>query len=75
MHRAGSPVPAIAAAGTGNEPFGADWFVMQRLTGTAAVGPFVRDPAVIANRDALGREKAAILARSIWSSLHEACAT
>lgn len=63
VHAAGLPVPAIAAAGEGPEPFGADWFVMQRLGGTAAVGPLVRDPEIAAMRHSLGRQKAAILAR------------
>ncbi len=61
-HRAGLPVPAIAAVGAGREPFDAAWFIMQRLPGTAAVGPLVRDPALVAQRGALGRRKAEVLA-------------
>lgn len=63
VHAAGLPTPAIAVAGAGPEPFGADWFVMQRLPGSAAVGPLVRDPGTVAMRGALGRQKAEILAR------------
>ena len=61
-HRAGLPVPAIAAVGADEQPFGVAWFVMERLAGTAAVGPLVRDPALIAQRSSLGRRKAQILA-------------
>lgn len=60
----GVAVPAIFASGPsgGTFDFGGDWFVMQRLPGTAAVGPLVRDPLLIAGRADLGRQKAAILA-------------
>ena len=63
LHRDGLPVPAIAASGTEPEPFGAPWFVMRRLPGTAAVAPLLRDPEITAQRPALGRQKAEILAR------------
>jgi aminoglycoside phosphotransferase (APT) family kinase protein len=63
LHRGGLPVPAIAASGTGPEPFGAPWFVMRRLPGTASVGPLLRDPEITARRPELGRQKAEILAR------------
>lgn len=63
VHRAGLPVPSIAASGDGSEPFGADWFIMARLAGTAAVGPLLRDPEISALRPAFGIEKAEILAR------------
>lgn len=62
VHCGGLPVPAIATIGAGTEPFGAEWFVMQRLAGTAAVGPLVRDEALVAQRRTLGRRKAEILA-------------
>ena len=62
VHAAGIPAPGVAAAGTAGEAFEVAWFVMQRLAGTAAVGPLVRDPALIARRRALGRQKAEILA-------------
>ena len=62
-HRGALPVPAVAAVGAGPDPFDAAWFVMQRLPGTAAVGPLVRDPALIAQRRALGRRKATLLAQ------------
>lgn len=61
-HRAGLPVPGIAVVGERHEPFDAAWFVMQRLPGTAAVGPLVRNPALVAQRRAFGRRKAEILA-------------
>lgn len=61
-HRAGLPVPGVAATNAHGEPFGVGWFVMQRLPGTAAVGPLVRDPVLVAQRRALGRRKAEILA-------------
>jgi aminoglycoside phosphotransferase (APT) family kinase protein len=64
-NRAGIPAPAIAAAGERGaleEPFGVAWFVMERLMGTAAVGPLVRNPALIARRRAIGQRKAEILA-------------
>jgi aminoglycoside phosphotransferase (APT) family kinase protein len=63
LHQLGLPVPAIAVTGTGPEPFGAAWFVMERLPGTAAVGPLLRDPEISARRPMLGRHKAEILAR------------
>lgn len=50
VHAAGLPVPGIAVAGEGAEPFGAAWFVMQRLPGTAAVGPLLRGRAVVPTR-------------------------
>jgi aminoglycoside phosphotransferase (APT) family kinase protein len=57
VHRAGLPVPAIAASGEGPESFGAAWFVMQRLPGTAAVGPLLHDPEISAMRATLGTRK------------------
>ncbi|MFN0028610.1 MAG: phosphotransferase family protein, partial [Acidimicrobiales bacterium] len=63
-HRYGIPAPGIFASGSlADRPhFGGDWFVMQRLAGTASVGPLVRDPQLIANRGRLGQQKAEILA-------------
>ncbi|MDQ1373093.1 MAG: hypothetical protein QOJ09_431, partial [Actinomycetota bacterium] len=63
VYRAGLPVPAIVASGDGPEPFGAAWFVMQRLSGIATVGPLLRDPEISAMRTTLGHQKAGLLAR------------
>ena len=72
LHGTPVPTPAVAAVGSGIEPFGAEWFVMQRRPGTAAVGPLVRDPAIVSMRSRLGHQMARILADLHRASLPEA---
>ena len=85
VRRAGLPVPAVATAGDGIEPFGAAWFVMQRLPGSAAVGPLLRErasspapgrprPSDAVVPAVLGRQKAAILVRIHELSVPDALA-
>ncbi len=59
----GIPAPdAIAWSAHGKSPLGAAWFVMERLPGSAAVGPLLRDPWYAEHRAELADRKAAILA-------------
>jgi aminoglycoside phosphotransferase (APT) family kinase protein len=59
---AGLPVPPVLLAGDGSDPLGRPYLVMDRIDGTAAVGPLVREQRYIERHDDFGRQKAQILA-------------
>ncbi len=62
LHGAGLPVPGVLTAGGADGPLGRPFLVMDRVPGTASVGPLLRDPHHVARRDALGAQLAAVLA-------------
>lgn len=65
VHAAGVPTPRVlgaAAATDVDNPLGVAWFIMERLPGTAAVGPLLRDPWYEEHRADFAEQKARILA-------------
>lgn len=62
LHAAGLPVPGVLCADGAAGPLGRPFLVMERIAGTAAVGPLLRDPAYVARREDFGRQQAEILA-------------
>lgn len=64
-HSAGIPTPRVLGAAYSEDadnPLGVAWFIMERLPGTAAVGPLLRDPWYQDHRQDLADQKAQILA-------------
>jgi aminoglycoside phosphotransferase (APT) family kinase protein len=62
LHATGLPVPdAICAADRGSS-LRRPYFVMERIAGTAAIGPFHRDPWYLEHREEIGSQFAALLA-------------
>jgi aminoglycoside phosphotransferase (APT) family kinase protein len=59
---AGLPVPPVLCCGDGSDPLGRPYLVMQRVEGSTAVGPLLREPHYIARREDFGQQKAQILA-------------
>lgn len=62
LHGAGLPVPGVLTSGGGASPLGCPFLVMDRVPGTASVGPLLREPHHLARRDALGAQLANVLA-------------
>lgn len=62
LHGAGLPVPGVLTSGGAGSPLGRPFLVMDRVPGTASVGPLLRDPHHLARRDALGAQLATVLA-------------
>lgn len=62
MHSSGVPAPRVLATVGAESPLDVDWFIMERLPGTAAVGPLLRDPWYEQHRDEIAAQKARILA-------------
>jgi aminoglycoside phosphotransferase (APT) family kinase protein len=62
LRAAGLPVPAVLCAGDASDVLGRPYLVMDRVEGTAAVGPLLRDPYYVRRRGRFGRQKAEILA-------------
>jgi aminoglycoside phosphotransferase (APT) family kinase protein len=56
------PVPAVLGSAGADNPLGVPWFIMERVAGTAAVGPLLRDPWYTEHRPAFAEQKAQILA-------------
>jgi aminoglycoside phosphotransferase (APT) family kinase protein len=62
VHSVGIPAPSVLQAADHDNPLDVAWFIMERLPGTAAVGPLVRNPWYQTNRQELAEQKARILA-------------
>lgn len=62
LHAAGLPVPGVLTSGGIGSPLGRPFLVMDRVPGTASVGPLLRDPHHLVRRDALGEQLATVLA-------------
>jgi aminoglycoside phosphotransferase (APT) family kinase protein len=58
----GVPVPAVLCAGDADDVLGRPYLVMERVEGTTATGPLLRDPHYVQRHDRFGRQKAEILA-------------
>ncbi|HVW45126.1 MAG TPA: phosphotransferase family protein [Amycolatopsis sp.] len=58
----GLPVPSVLCAGDADDVLGRPYLVMERVDGTTAVGPLLRDPRYIRRHDQFGREMSEILA-------------
>ncbi|MCU4186645.1 phosphotransferase family protein [Acidiferrimicrobium sp. IK] len=63
LHGAGLPVPGVAAAADAGGPLGRPFLIMDRLPGSAAIGPLHRDPRYTQHRGRLASQLAGILAR------------
>lgn len=58
----GVPVPAVLCAGDADDVLGRPYLVMERVEGTTATRPLLRDPHYVQRHDRFGRQKAEILA-------------
>ncbi|MCU1455178.1 MAG: hypothetical protein JWN46_3324 [Acidimicrobiales bacterium] len=62
LHGHGLPVPAVFATGDGTHDLRRPFLVMERVSGTAAIGPLMREQHYVERRHAFATQKAEILA-------------
>lgn len=62
LHAAGLPVPDVLAWGDSDGALGRPFLLMERVAGSAAVGPLVRDPHFVVRHELLAHQMADLLA-------------